>query len=441
LTLALEFAHPVAYHLPALRASAEGAITLLSISATLLFWGQFASTRRMRDLALFSALLTFSLLELSCNALPAALNVRSGSQFAAALQLGELLVAGMLTAAASIPSSKLVLGGRRPLLAAATLAGLALAVAELGGVILGGALITPAQRPVHGIGHALGHVLTAVVVIGTAALLLDAALRFAHRARVERNDALLLLVGGAILLVVGRLYYLALPWVSPNWISSRELIRLVAFGLIAAAAVRHELDARLGTARAAAGAERLRIARDLHDGLAQDLAFIAAHGARIADDLGAEHPVAVAARHALAVSRGTISELSSMSDATSGEALEAVAGELRARFGIAIAVDADADLELPHDAREDILRIAREAIANAARHGQATHITVNLARAERGLVLRIRDDGSGIFAGASPAPAEGFGLRTMRERAAALDGSLMVMELGRGGTELEVVLP
>lgn len=439
--LALEFVRPVAYQLPALRASAEGAITLLAVAATLLFWAQFAYTRRLRDLVLFSALLGFALVELFSNALPAALDVRSGGQFAAASQLGQLLVAGGLAAAASIPSSKLVLGGRRPLWRAAGLSGLAFVLAELGGVILGGALIDTGRRPIHGIGHALGHALTAVIVISTAALLLDAAIRFGHRAQVERSSALPLLVGAAILLAVGRLYYLALPWVSPSWISSRELIRLLAFGLIVAAAARQELDVRRGAARTAAAAERLRVARDLHDGLAQDLAFIAAHGARLAGDAGTEHPVAIAARHALAVSRGTISELSDTSATSSRDALELVAGELRTRFGIAIAVDAEADLELASDAREHVLRIAREAIVNAARHGQANHVTVNLERAERGLVLRVRDDGRGILAKAPTAPPEGFGLRSMRERAATLDGSLTVMHRARGGTELEVVLP
>ena len=65
--------------------------------------------------------------------------------------------------------------------------------------------------------------------------------------------------------------------------------------------------------------ERRRIARDLHDGLAQDLAFIAAHGDQIAREAGEEHPLAIAARRALALSRGAIADLSA-SDAPSARA-------------------------------------------------------------------------------------------------------------------------
>jgi signal transduction histidine kinase len=439
--LALAFVHPVAYHLPALRASTEGASTILAVIGALLFRAQFASTRRLRDLVLLAAMVAFALLEFSSNALPAALDVHSGSQFAASLQLGQLFVALGVAVAASIPSSRLVVGDRRPVFNAVVLGGLAFLAAELGGAILGKALIAAAPHPVPGIGHALGQPLAAFVVIGAAALLFDAAARFARRARVEQSDAMRFLAGAVILLAVARLYYLAIPWVSPNWITSREFMLMAAFGLIVAAAAREELDLRAGMARAAAIAERLRVARDLHDGLSQDLAFIAAHGARMAGELGAEHPLAVAAGNALAVSRGTISDLSDTSSATPRDALEAVADELRARFGIAIAVDAGADAELSPDAREELLRIAREAITNAARHGHAKNVIVSLARAEGGLVLQVRDDGSGIFAGGSASSREGFGIHSMRERTATLNGSLTVIEHSRGGTELRVVLP
>jgi signal transduction histidine kinase len=332
-------------------------------------------------------------------------------------------------------------GDRRPVFNAVALGSLAFLAAELGGAILTKALSGAGPRPVSGIGHALGQPLAAFVVIASAALLLDAAARFSHRARAEHSDAMRLLAAAVLLLAITRLYYLALPWVSPNWVSSREVVRLLAFGLIVAAAALQEVDVRAGMARAAAIAERLRVARDLHDGLAQDLAFIAAHGARMAGDLGAEHPLAAAARNALAVSRGTISDLSDTSSASARDALEAVADELRGRFGIAIAIDAAADVKLSSDAREEVLRIAREAITNAARHGHAKNVTVSLAGAAAGLVLQIRDDGSGIFAGGPAAPREGFGIRSMRERTATLNGSLTVTEHSRGGTELRVVVP
>jgi signal transduction histidine kinase len=216
-------------------------------------------------------------------------------------------------------------------------------------------------------------------------------------------------------------------------------LRLLAFALILAGAVRLELQMRIGVARAAAIAERRRVARDLHDGLAQDLAFIAAHSERLAESMGDEHPVALAATRALALSRGTITELSDWGLTPTYEALESIAHELRARFEIAIAVDARLDADLEPSTRDHVARIAREAIANAARHGRAENVIVSLKRTDDGLALRVRDDGCGMWGETGFKDPEGFGLRSMRERAAGLGGYLTVRQRETGGTELEVV--
>jgi signal transduction histidine kinase len=439
-TLAIELFDPVAYHLPALRASTEGAITLTAIGASLLLGVQFGYTRRLRDLVLLAALICFALLELVCDAVPAALQLRSTGQFAASLEVGQLFVAAAIVAAASTSSGRLVLGLRRPVLAAVLAGTVACVAAELAGLILAPALVVGAPRSVPGIGHALGRPLAAIVVIGTAALFLDAATRFRHQGLTEGSDALQMLAGAAVLLAAARLFYLALPWISPDSISSRELLRVLAMWLIVTAAVRQEFDLRARIVRAEALAERTRVARDLHDGLAQDLAFIAAHGARMEGELGAEHPIVVAARSALSLARGTITDLSDASWSTPREALDVVAGELRHRFGIAIAVEVDPGADLSAGDLDELLRIAREAITNAARHGHAMNVIASLARTDSGLVLRIRDDGGGIGVEATPSSPDGFGIRSMRERASALDGSLTVKEDSRGGTELEVTV-
>ena len=243
------------------------------------------------------------------------------------------------------------------------------------------------------------------------------------------------------MLLAARLYYFALPSTSPEWVSPREGLRLVAVGLLVAAAASQELQMRARAGRAAALAERRRVAQDLHDGIAQDLAFIAAHGAEMAGELGDEHPLTVAAKRALAVSRGTISELSDMTATNADEALEAVALELRHRFGIAITVYAHPDARIPPEATEHVTRIAREAIANAARHGQADNVVVSLRPATEGVSLSVRDDGRGIARSPGGETPEGFGLRSMRERATALGGRLTVRPHRSGGTELEVLLP
>jgi signal transduction histidine kinase len=435
--LALEFIRPIAYHAPALRATAETVIALFGLTGAWLLWAQFAHTRRLRDLLLLGAVLMLSLAELSSSALPAALEVRSGSQFAAALLCGRLFAAATLAAAAFTPSDRLIVA-RRPVAIAVVLSVAACVVAQLISLLLRGALVAVETHPVRGIDRALQHPLGFVIVTAVAGLFAYAANAFARRGRVERSGESSLLAGAAILLAAAQLYYLALPWLSLDWVTPREGLRLLAFALILAAVAREQLRVHAGTARAAATAERRRLARDLHDGLAQDLAFIAAHSARMAHESG-EHPVAVAARRALAMSRGAITELSDWSSVPTHEALAAIAYELSDRFAIVISVEADLDAELMPDVREHIARITGEAIANAARHGNAENVIVSLKRTATGVTLRVRDDGCGMeVPGARP---EGFGLRSMRERAVGLGGQLTVRPRATGGTELEVVLP
>jgi two-component system NarL family sensor kinase len=93
---------------------------------------------------------------------------------------------------------------------------------------------------------------------------------------------------------------------------------------------------------------------------------------------------------------------------------------------------------VPLHVREALVRIVREAVTNAARHGEASAVRIVLA-GDGETVLRIRDDGKGFSADDNTAPV-GFGLRSMRERAEALGGSLRVTS-SETGTLVEVRLP
>jgi signal transduction histidine kinase len=184
--------------------------------------------------------------------------------------------------------------------------------------------------------------------------------------------------------------------------------------------------------------ERQRLARDLHDGLAQDLAFIAVSAQRLEPDLGSQHPLVIAARRALDASRGLMADLAARSAPTTGAALVLVADELGGRFWVRVEVSVAgptgrADLDPPE--REEIVMIAREAIVNAITHGQARQIDVTLDLEGKRPLLLVRDDGGGVVSGA---PQGGFGVPTMRARAEALGGRLVMRSGAGGGTELEV---
>lgn len=421
---------------PTLRPALETMATLFCLSAAWLLRAPFLASRRLRDLLLVCVTLTLGLTTLCLMALPAALDVRGGAYLSGAGVCGQFVVAIIFAAAVRVPTEKLV---ARPGHSARI--GLLLALGPLAAAALGGLLIRGLGLDLSDRGGATAETVLVALVLWTTGLMLYSAGVLFRRNLLRDDHAVLLLTLAALLLAGAGLCHLTMRSLPSGEVGTGTTMQILAAALLLSAAVVLERRVRARSARAAALAERRRVARDLHDGIAQDLAFIAAHGAQIAAEMGEEHPVVVAARRALAVSRSTISELSDPAGASAAEALDAVAHELRDRFDVAIAVSAQIDGPLPSTVREHLSRIAREAIANAARHGNARNVLVSLRHADGGLSLRVIDDGRGIPVEAGQAIPEGFGIRSMRERASSLGGHLTVRHPAHGGTELEVVLP
>jgi len=195
---------------------------------------------------------------------------------------------------------------------------------------------------------------------------------------------------------------------------------------------------------AAVERERRRIARDIHDSLAQDLAFIAARVRALERDPAAsvrlDH-LAIAATRALEHSRTTISTLTRPLDEPLDAALARNATEVAARHGGHAKLCLQAGVVVPPATRESLVMILREAVANAMRHGRAGSVDVSLSQ-QSWLRLRVTDDGRGFDAAARAArPDAGFGLQSMEERAQALGGGLVVRSAPGAGTTIEVALP
>ena len=157
----------------------------------------------------------------------------------------------------------------------------------------------------------------------------------------------------------------------------------------------------------------------------------------MARELGADHPLALAARRAIAATRGTIADLAAMDARTTAEALKRVAAELAQRHNVDVTVRAD-DVRIEGRERDALVRIAREAIVNAIQHGQAGEVVVSLRARGHQLVLSIDDDGRGIDSHAGTQPGRGFGMPAMRERAQLIGGRLVAKRRELGGTRIEV---
>lgn len=200
--------------------------------------------------------------------------------------------------------------------------------------------------------------------------------------------------------------------------------------------------AALGHRRAVAAAvarERRRMARELHDGVAQELAFIGTECSRLGLDPGL-HGIAEAAQRGLAESRRAILALRRPVAASLAEELEQVAHHAADRAGLRLDLRLARGVDLAPAARSELSRVVQESIANAARHAGATSVCVELS-VERGTRLAVSDDGAGFGPDPPEAVPPGFGVLGMRERVAALGGELHIVSRRRRGTRVEVLLP
>ncbi len=184
--------------------------------------------------------------------------------------------------------------------------------------------------------------------------------------------------------------------------------------------------------------ERRRIARELHDGLAHELAFIASktRGGAAGATSHEARALAGAADRALDEARRAITVLSGSRPQSLDDAISQTVEDLGSRLGLAWDLELADDVEVPGEVTENLLRIVREAITNAANHGASEHVRVSLERAGQ-LRLVIEDDGCG-FDPDRERDGGGFGLQSMHERAHSVGAVLSVDSVPEHGTRVAV---
>lgn len=201
--------------------------------------------------------------------------------------------------------------------------------------------------------------------------------------------------------------------------------------------------------------ERSRIARDLHDTLEQELTGLSLQlkvveldhqeaPDRVGEGLNAAR---LMLRRSRALAHHAIRRLRNddlpRRDETLAAGLQRIADGWK-RSGIDVRVvctDADA-IALPAETRRQLISIGAEAMTNAIKHGRAQSIRTLVRCNADGVQLRIEDDGVGFDAARATAPrAPGFGLIGMRERTAAIGGTLAIASQPGAGTTITVDLP
>jgi signal transduction histidine kinase len=224
-----------------------------------------------------------------------------------------------------------------------------------------------------------------------------------------------------------------------TYVAEGEFLRVIAFGLMLVGAWRAIRSAELGRAVAE---ERARVAREIHDGLAQYLFAVSTH-AQMLDAGTPVEEVAPKLKQAAALAqqeaRFAILALSSASGtAPFDSAMRRYVEFLTADGGLAVDLEIDPAIRLAPDEQIEIFRIVQEGLGNVRRHANATRAEVVIGLRPSGeRFVAIEDDGEGF-----PLETEiaGQGLRNMRDRASAIDGGFSIRSTPGLGTALEIVL-
>ena len=212
----------------------------------------------------------------------------------------------------------------------------------------------------------------------------------------------------------------------------------------------HEAQAELAAAEREAGAlaERERIARDIHDTLAQGFTSIvmlsqaaeAAAGGGDGDAVTARlREIQRTARENLAEARALVGAMSP--PALDGAALPDAIGRLTSRTDLGVPVDLRVEGEprpLSSTSEVAALRATQEALSNAARHSGAQHVEVVLGYDEDGATITITDDGTGFD---PAAPPTGYGLTGLVARVEEVGGIAAVESAPGQGTRVRVRVP
>ncbi|MFE3026490.1 sensor histidine kinase [Nocardia tengchongensis] len=195
--------------------------------------------------------------------------------------------------------------------------------------------------------------------------------------------------------------------------------------------------------------ERARLAREIHDTLAQGFTSIVALAQAVESEIDANPETARrhiglirdTARENLAEARSMVVELtpSVLSEGSLVDSVRRQGDRLADATGITVTVNAAETFPALDTAGEVVLlRVAQEAFSNVRKHAEASAVTVDMRQTGAGVRLSVTDDGTGF---AFDRISTGFGLRGMRERAEQVGGTMSVSSRPGHGTTVEVEIP
>jgi len=272
-----------------------------------------------------------------------------------------------------------------------------------------------------------------------ALLSLIAMVGFGLRFRSRGNDLDRWLCLGATLALFAELHYVFTPFLSSRFVSQGDFLRVLSYSVLLVGVWRAIRYAEFGRAVAE---ERARVAREIHDGLAQYLFAVSTHASVL--ESGATDPAKTlaqlkdAAAAAQQEARFAVLALSSAGgSAPFDSALRRYVDFLTADGLLEVDLEIQDGISLAPDEQIEIFRIVQEGLANARRHAGAERALVEIAERAGERFVSVADDGAGFD---QEEIAAGQGLKNMRARAASIGGGFRLVSAPGRGTALEVVL-
>ena len=275
-------------------------------------------------------------------------------------------------------------------------------------------------------------------VAAQALLSLVAVVGFGLRFRALGEDLDRWLALAATLGLFAALHFVFTPTMSSGLVSQGDFLRLLSYGVLLAGVWRAIRFAEFGRA---VSEERARVAREIHDGLAQYLFAISTHLQMLEQGSPPEKTLPrlkEAAAAAQQEARFAVLALSSASgNAPFGAALRRYVEFLTADGSLDVELDIDEGVQLAPDEQIEVFRIVQEGLANVRKHAGAQRAWVTIGDSEGNRVVRVRDDGAGF---AEEADGAGQGLKNMEARSASIGGGLRIRSRPGLGTAVEVTL-
>src|ERR1017187_4897288 len=404
--------------LPAQQVALETTGSLVTLLAGFLVFGRLQRNSRLTELALATALAVIMLSNVLFVMLPLLMGQASANSTVWAAIIGRSAGSLLFAVAAFVPPVRLRRPGRAQGLAATGVIVILVLTAVLPRVFGSGLPLAVAHT---GDGLHANPALTAVQIVA-AVLAVAAAAGYLRRAERLADEFSGWLAVAAIFATASHVNYAFTPTIYSSQVSLGDIFRFCFYVVLLAGSMREIWSYWRALAAATVAEERRRFARDLHDGLSQELAYLARN-------LSSQHG---------AVDEETLRQLrASVDRAALADALTEAAGAVAERFGLSLSLDLASGIGMAPARADALVRIACEALTNVARHSGSRQVSLILRREGGRVRMRVRDSGHGFD---TAAYRGGFGLTSMSDRARSVGGELSIISEPGAGSQVEATL-